>query len=74
MAYDWYPQKWWTVESSQVKVNCTDSDLTNFIERALSFQWRPVADDANATTDTGKVRIVAIAAHFYLCDFALLLS
>ena len=40
---------------SQVEVNCTDSELANFVERSLSFQWRPVADDANAPTDTGKV-------------------
>ena len=64
MAYDWYPQKWWTLERSQIEVNCTDNDLTKFIERALSFQWRPVADDANATTDAGKVKkkVVTIAS------------
>ena len=57
MAYDWFPPKWWTYEISQVQVDCTDEELTNFIERSLSFQWRPVPDDDNVTTDTGKVRI-----------------
>ena len=57
MGYDWFPPRWWTFERSQVEVDpdCSDEDLTNFIERALSFQWRPVPDDDNAITDAGKV-------------------
>lgn len=55
MAYDWFPPEWWTYERSQIEVDCTDKDLTNFIERSLSFQWRPVPDYDNVTTDTGKV-------------------
>ena len=55
MAYDWFPPEWWTYGRSQIQVDCTDEDLTNFIERSLSFQWRPVPDDDNVTTDTGKV-------------------
>ena len=55
MAYDWFPPKWWTYRRSQIQVDCTDEDLTNFIERSLSFQWRPVPDYDNVTTDTGKV-------------------
>ena len=57
MAYDWFPPKWWTYGRSQIQVNCTDEELTNFIERSLSFQWRPVPDDDNVTTDTGKVTL-----------------
>ena len=57
MAYDWFPPKWWTYERSNIQVNCTDQELTNFIERSLSFQFRPLSDDDNAITDTGKVRL-----------------
>ena len=57
IAYDWFPPKWWTYERSRIQVNCTDQDLTNFIERSLSFQFRPLSDDDNVTTDTGKVRV-----------------
>ena len=57
MAYDWFPPRWWTLERSQVEVNCTDSELAEFIERSLSFQWRPFPDDVNATTDSRKVRL-----------------
>ena len=65
MAYDWFPPNWWTYEISQIQVDCTDEDLTNFIERSLSFQWRPVPDYENVITDTGKVslRIKAITDH-----------
>ena len=55
MAYDWFPPRWWTFDRSHVHVDCTDEELGNFIERSLSFQWRPVPDDDNAITDTGKV-------------------
>ena len=57
MTYDWFPPKWWTFERSHdvVHVNCTDEELANFIERSLSFQWRPVPDNENVLTDTGKV-------------------
>ena len=57
MAYDWFPPNWWTFERSQIPVNCTDEELTDFIERSLSFQWRPVPDNENVITDTGKVRL-----------------
>ena len=57
MAYDWFPPNWWTFDRSHVHVNCTDDELENFIERSLSFQWRPVPDDNNAIIDTGKVSI-----------------
>ena len=60
MGYDWFPPKWWTYERSQVEVDCSDDELTNFIERALSFQWRPVPDDDNAITDTGKVSWISL--------------
>ena len=39
-------------------MNCKDEDLMKFIESSLSFQLRPVSDDDNVTTDTGKVRIL----------------
>ena len=58
MNYDWYPPKWWTYERSQIQVNCKDEDLTKFIERSLSIQFRPLSDDDNITTDTGKVRLL----------------
>ena len=61
MNYDWYPPEWWTYERSQIQVNCKDEDLTKFIERSLSVQFRPVSDDDNATTDTGKVRLLYMA-------------
>ena len=57
MAYDWFPPQWWTYERSHVPVNCTDAELSNFIKGSLSFQWQPVSDVPDATTDTGKVRL-----------------
>ena len=38
-------------------VNCTDSELANFIKGSLYFQWHPVSDVPDVTTDTGKVRL-----------------
>ena len=75
MAYDWFPPNWWTYEISQIQVDCTDEDLTNFIERSLSFQWRPVPDYENVITDTGKVslRIKTITDHG-LIHLAIILS
>lgn len=55
MAYDWFPPNWWTFDRSHVHVDCTDDELATFVERSLSFQWRPVPEDNKAITDTGKV-------------------
>lgn len=63
MIYDWYPPRWWTYGSPLP--NCTDDDLANFVENSLSFQWRPVAEYPNVTTETGKV----IFLLYYCCYY-----
>ena len=72
MAYDWFPPQWWTYERSHVPVNCTDAELSNFIEGSLSFQWQPVSDVPDVTTDTGKVRLtqfcIKMMDHNIMCN------
>ena len=55
IAYDWYPTQWWTSKESNVEVSCTDGELAEFLDKVISFRWRPVPDDSNATTDAGIV-------------------
>ena len=55
IAYDWYPKRWWAFEESNIEVSCSDSELAEFLDKVISFRWRPVPDDRNATTDAGIV-------------------
>lgn len=55
IAYDWYPKRWWAFEESNVEVSCSESQLAEFLDKVISFRWRPVPDDRNATTDSGIV-------------------
>ena len=60
IAYDWYPNRWWTLEESKIEVSCSDSELAEFLDKVISFRWRPVPDDSNVTTDAGIVSTVVL--------------
>ena len=54
ITYNWYPDRWWTeAVTTTVNVNCTDDELERFLERVISLENYPVAEDANRTTDEG---------------------
>ena len=40
---------------TKVEVNCTESELEQFLERALTLQRYQTVDDENATTNVGIV-------------------
>ena len=38
------------------QVNCTDDELANFLDKAITLRRFPTQEDVNATTNTGIVR------------------
>ena len=52
--YDWHPKNWWKRESDE-DANCTDSDIEDFLERALSLRRYPLVVDVTSITDAGIV-------------------
>ena len=58
IVFDWYPQKWWTQEVTNNKVNCTDEELERFMERVLSLREDPEPDFSGKATDAGIVSVV----------------
>ena len=53
MFYDWYPRRWWvSVEDER----CTDSEIEEFLEKAISLRRYPLVLDTIAVTDAGIVR------------------
>ena len=55
IAFDWYPQKWWTRAVFQDDVDCTDEELAAFLDKAITLRRHPTQEDVNATTTTGIV-------------------
>lgn len=55
IAYDWYPPRWWTLEVSKVEVNCTDDELSGFIEGMISLKRYPIPEDVSEISDAGIV-------------------
>ena len=57
MVYDWFAVKWWTKDVSSVVVDCSDDELTEFVEGMLSLRqdFGLTKDDLVKPTDTGIV-------------------
>lgn len=66
IVFDWYPQKWWTEQVANNQVNCTDSQLEEFLERVLSLREDPAIDLEAGPTDTGIVSITGTDACFII--------
>ena len=56
IVYDWYPNRWWTFEESNLEVNCSDIELAEFLDKVISFHWHLTPADNHTTTDAGIVR------------------
>ena len=41
--------------TSNVKVNCTEEELQEFLDRVITLQSYPIEENENATTDEGTV-------------------
>lgn len=50
--YDWYPKNWWTRSDDAGPGDCSNEDLANFLDRALTIQ---LPEFGNETTDIGTV-------------------
>ena len=50
--YDWYPREWWIAEES---TGCTNAEIEEFLEMAISLRRYPLVLDTIATTDGGIV-------------------
>ena len=55
MMFDWFPQSWWTLVTSESEVNCTNEEMAQLLDRSFTLRRHPTQDDVNATTDTGIV-------------------
>lgn len=57
MVYDWFAVKWWTKDVSSVVVDCSDDELTEFVEGMLSLRqdFGLTKDDLVKPTDAGIV-------------------
>ena len=56
ITYNWYPDRWWTDDvTTTVNVSCSDDELERFLERSISLENYPMAEDHNRLTDEGRV-------------------
>ena len=55
IAFDWYPQRWWTRAVFQDDIDCTDDELAAFLDKTITLRRHPTQEDVNATTTTGIV-------------------
>lgn len=55
IAFDWYPQRWWTLEVAKNHVDCMESQLADFIENMISLRRYPEPDNFDNITDAGIV-------------------
>ena len=57
ITHGWYPDRWWTQEVTNNTVNCTESQLEEFLVqgRVIALNHLTTPDDRNATTDQGTV-------------------
>ncbi|KAL5471142.1 hypothetical protein EMCRGX_G029225 [Ephydatia muelleri] len=50
---DWYTEKWWTASVDGEAINCTDTELEIFLDKALSLHIHPSSDDYFGSTNAG---------------------
>ena len=57
ITHGWYPDRWWTQEVTNNTVNCTESQLEEFLVqgRVIALTHLTTPDDRNAMTDQGTV-------------------
>ena len=55
MFYDWYPRSWWTQQGLEGDTNCTDSEIAQFLDMAISVRRYPLVLDTALPTDAGIV-------------------
>jgi hypothetical protein len=55
MFYDWYPTGWWIIEDAPA--DCTNEDVMNFLNRALSLRRNPLVQNVSSVTDAGIVSL-----------------
>lgn len=53
--YDWYPRSWWKNQGSADDISCTDSEIAEFLEMAISLRRYPLVLDTASITDAGIV-------------------
>lgn len=56
ILYDWYPQGWWQIKETD-NLSCTNEDMKNVLERAISFRRHPLPQQGNVTTEAGIVSL-----------------
>jgi hypothetical protein len=55
MFYDWYPSSWWIFDGSEDITGCTDDEIANFLDMAMSIRRYPLVLDTASVTDAGIV-------------------
>eukprot|EP00731_Ephydatia_muelleri_P038651 Em0846g1a len=53
ICQDWYTEKWWTASVDGEAINCTDTELEIFLDKALSLHIHPSSDDYFGSTNAG---------------------
>lgn len=52
---DWYTENWWKASVDGDVINCTDTELEIFLDKALSLHIHPSSDDYFGSTNIGIV-------------------